>query len=193
MPRPQYVELASGLANFNADPEPDGWRAEVVLRDSQDQPVTTEAMATFELMPRVPPYDLRSIDHHRASDPSQSLDARAFPIRWSLPLHFDADGVARLKLRLRPGVRELLGWDSPSGASSPYGDSAGRRLGASSGPRVWKPGRTFVTVNTNYLIAMPSLGVLRLRVTVPNAGVLETAAAVQIRPSVLVDTQWPYR
>jgi hypothetical protein len=34
---------------------------------------------------------------------------------------------------------------------------------------------------------------LRVRISVPTEGVFEAATGVFIRPSVLVDTQWPYR
>jgi hypothetical protein len=181
--RPAYVELFVALANFDADASPDGWRAEVVLRDRKDRPVAMRANATFELMPRV-----STGDHLRF------VDANMPPVRWSMPLEFDEDSIARVKLPLRQSLHQVFGWPSaliPDASTRRQADRSFRR----------QPNRTlhrglsgtFVTSDTRYLIGAPSVGELRVRLSVPTEGVFKAATPVQIRPSVLVDTQWPYR
>lgn len=178
--RPRYVELVASLSNFDPDADPDGWRAEIVLRDRNDHPVVMRANATFELTPRV-----ATADHRRF------VNATGKPIRWSMPLEFDGDGVARVKLPLRDSLKPMLGWNSAIYPPS------GSRLGASR-PNVRyshsrHARRSFVTSDLRNLIGTPSTGEMRVRVSVPTEGVFEAAAPVFIRPSVLVDTQWPYR
>ncbi|MEM1068824.1 MAG: hypothetical protein AAGI63_08015 [Planctomycetota bacterium] len=178
--RPIYVELAASLSNFDPDAEPDGWRAEIVLRDRNDRPVVMRAYASFELTPRVATLDSRRF-----------INTTEKPIRWSMPLTFDDDGVARLKLPLRDTLKPMLGWSSAS-----YPASGIRSTGNGARSRPTRPRhrrRTFVTSDVRDLIGTPSSGELRVRVSVPTEGVFEAASAVHIRPSVLVDTQWPYR
>ncbi len=181
--RPRYVELSAALSNFDADADPDGWRAEVVLRDRQDRVVVMRSHATFELMPRVP-----TADHRRY------VDADRTSIRWSMPLEFDPRGVASCKLPLRESLEPLLGW-----SSAVYPQSGSRRRGTrdygsgARGLRTWSNSRTFVTLDLRNLIGTPSTGEMRVRVSVPTEGVFEAVTPVWIRPSVLVDTQWPYR
>ena len=50
--RPDYVDLNAYLANFDADADPDGWRATVMLLDSMECPVIMHAHANFELIIR---------------------------------------------------------------------------------------------------------------------------------------------
>ena len=89
------------MSNFDADAEPDGWRADIILRDRKDRPVVVRANATFELMPRVVmPQSLGFVD------------ADMTPVRWSMPLEFDEDSVARIKLPLRKSLRPVFGWQS---------------------------------------------------------------------------------
>ena len=52
--RPASVDLYASLANLDSDAEPDGWRAQVVLRDSHGSPLRMRSRATFELVPRIP-------------------------------------------------------------------------------------------------------------------------------------------
>jgi hypothetical protein len=178
--RPVYAQLDASLANFDADADPDGWRAEVVLRDQKDRPVVMRAHATFELMPRVP-----MADHHRF------VDADATPVRWSMPLEFDEDSVARVKLPLRRSLRPMLGWSSA--VYPPSGIRTRNAGNTAHGLRTWKRSRTFVTSDLRTLVGTPASGELRVRVSVPTEGVFAAATGVWIRPSVLVDTKWPYR
>ena len=178
--RPAYVEFGASLSNFDADAEPDGWRADLVLRDRKDRPVVMRAHATFELMPRV-----STADHHRL------VDADTPPIRWSMPLEFDEDFVARVKLPLRQSLRPMLGWSSAVYRQS---DARTRDYGSNvRGLRTRSRKRTVVTLDLRDMIGTPSTGELRVRVSVPTEGVFEAATPVRIRPSVLVDTPWPYR
>lgn len=174
-PRPKYVEVTARLANFDADSDPDGWRAEVALRDAGDNPVSMRAWASFELMPRIP------LDDFRATD------ARTLPVRWSIPLRFDPDGIARVKLPLQAALRPMLGPE----ASARTGSKSLRTV--SMGSLFPTAGAEQATRLDEQRVGMSWWGELKLRVSVPTEGVFETAVPVQVRPSVLVDTQWPYR
>ena len=178
--RPEYVEMIASLANFDADADPDGWRVELVLLDSGDRPVVSRASAVFELMPRVP-----TADHFHY------VDAARLPVRWSKTLEFDADGVARLKLPLRESLRPLFGWPSAvfprHGARTRITSSLHRR-----GSNTWRS-RSLVQDDWRNQLGRPSMGELRVRVSVPTEGVFRAATLVPIRPPTLVDTYWPYR
>ncbi|MDG2220381.1 MAG: hypothetical protein P8L85_03320 [Rubripirellula sp.] len=178
--RVAYAELVAALANFDADADPDGWRAEIALRDRNDQPVLVRATATFELTARI-----------ATQESNRFVNATNQPIRWSRPLNFDEDGVARINLPLRNSLKPMLGWTSASGPNS------GIRFGTSpSNSREYRARhlhRNFVTSDLRTLVGMPRTGELRVRVSVPTEGVYEAASPVNVRPSVLVDTQWPYR
>lgn len=175
-----YAELSATLANFDADPDPDGWRVDVVLRDRKDRPVAIRSQATFELMPRV-----STADHQRFVNGSRS------PVRWTMPLEFDDDSVARVKLVLNQRLKTQLGWSSaiypPSGMRW---RNVGRMVG---GLHVNSSETTAATSDLRNLVGTPSTGQLKVRVSVPTQGVYEAVTPVWIRPSVLVDTQWPYR
>ena len=178
--RPAYVELAVSLSNFDADADPDGWRTEVVLRDRKDRPVVMRAHATFELMPRV-----ATADHRRF------VNADTAAVRWSMPLD----------------VRRGFGGEIQTAAAEVAASDVGmvnRRLPQSGirttdygtgvrGIRTRSRSRTFVTLDTRTLIGTPSTGEMRVRVSIPTEGVFEAVTPVWMRPSVLVDTQWPYR
>ena len=178
--RPKYVEMIASLANFDADADPDGWRVELVLLDSRDRPVVTRASAMFQLMPRVP-----TADHFNY------VDAARLPVRWSKPLEFDEDGVARVKLPLRESLRPLFGWPSAvfphHGARTRVTHSLDRR-----GGNPWRS-RSVVRDDWRNQLGRPSMGEIRVRVSVPTEGVFRAATIVPIRPPALVDTYWPYR
>ncbi|MGI9472788.1 MAG: hypothetical protein ACR2NZ_14715 [Rubripirellula sp.] len=174
--RPVSVALTAELANLDADAEPDGWRAQIVLLDREDQPVLWRANATFELMPRV---DLLGGDY---------TDAQAKPIRWSMPLEFGQDAIADVRLPLRQSLRPVLGWTE---RSTRFRLRTKRDSDREFLPN--NPHRTFVVQDVRDAIARPTYGVLRVRVSVPTEGTFKAAVGVRIRPSVLVDTQWPYR
>ncbi len=112
-----------------------------------------------------------------------------------MPLEFDEDAVARIKLPLREKLQPVFGWRSainrppankPASISRSYGNYV-------RGQSNWSRPRTFVTQDLHTVIGMPSTGELRVRVSVPTEGVFEAATAIWLRPSGLVDTRWPYR
>jgi hypothetical protein len=179
-PRPAYAELAAALANFDFDANPDGWRAEVALLDRNDQPVLARGTATFELKPRIV-----------TEESDRFVNATKHPIRWTRRLSFDADGVARIKLPLRNSLKPMLVWIS---ASDPR---LGSRFGTSSSnfqdTRTRQLHRNFVTNDLRTVVGMPRTGELRVSNLLPTEGMYEAVSPVSVRPSVLVDTQWPYR
>ena len=174
--RPAYVQMSAYLANFDADAAPDGWMAEIVLRDRRDRPVQMRARATFELTPRIP-----------SPLAGPFIDPGVAPIRWSIPVTYDDDGIARFKLPIPQSQRLLLGWQvarfprtgNRSRADISYNNSSRQR--------------TFATVPVRDVIGIPNVGQIRVRVSVPTQGLFEADALVRIRPPVLVDTPWPYR
>ncbi len=183
--RPKYAEISATLANFDADADPDGWRVQLVLRDSQDRPVVMRSRANFELTPRIPTADFHS-----------HVDA-APPISWSMNVDFDADGVARFKLPLRENLRPAFGWNSSTYAGPTKSRRSSRGLHRrvnnghrSSGATVF--GDLAVT-SLRASLGRPTTGELRVRVSVPTEGVFKAATAVPIRPPSLVDSTWPYR
>ena len=182
--RPKYVQLNASLANFDRDADPDGWLAQVVLLDAKDRAVTMRAHARFELKVRV-----STAEHLRF------VNADIPPIRWSMPLEFDEDATARVKLPLRKPLKPVFGWPSAL-----YRPSVDRRARISNnhgnftrGPGGWSRPRTFVTQDLNVLAGVPSTGQLHVRVSVPTEGIFEAVVPVRLRPSGLVDTRWPYR
>jgi hypothetical protein len=177
--RPRYVDLVAGMSNFDADAQPDGWRAELTLLDSHDRPVVRDAYARFELMPR-----FSVVDHVRFAD------AAELPMRWSMRLEFDEDAVARVRLPLRSTLRPVLGWpnDRHRNRASRHPETVMRRPAGRdrfSGPSAIAAWRQ--------QLGKPSVGQLSVRVSVPAEGVFGAIAVVPVRPSVLVDTPWPYR
>ncbi len=179
--RPTYVDMNASLANFDSDADPDGWRAEVVLFDRHDRPVAMRAHAKFELIVRVSTAERLSF-----------VNADIPPLRWSMPLEFDQDAVARVRLPLRETLQPLFGWNSainrpPRGLPTSISQNYAR------GRSNWSRPRTFVTEDLRTLVALPSTGELRVRVSVPTEGVFEAAIPIWLRPSGLVDTRWPYR
>ncbi len=185
--RPAYAQLTAHLANFDADADPDGWRAEVVLFDRRDRPIAARGQANFQLTPRIPTGDF----HHY-------VDAELQPITWSENLSFDADAVARFKLPLRAPLRTSWGW-----ASANYSQTELRHSGFLRPSSIHRTG-TFRSrhprfVGTSFArdirrsIGKSDFGELRVRVSVPGEGVFEAVSVVPIRPAVLVDTHWPYR
>lgn len=178
--RPAYVEMSAALANFDADADPDGWRANIVLRDRNDAATVMRCRASFELMPRVP-----------TLTGAQYFDGYTAPIRWTMPLEFSDDAIATVKLPLRKSLRPVLGWSNAafphSGLRSRHDGIERRKL------RLYSRPRSFITSDLEHAIGMPNQAELRVRVSVPTVGVFESVTPVQLRPSVLVDTSWPYR
>ena len=177
--KPLYLQVAAGLVNFDRDAEPDGWNAELVLRDENDLPVIMRANAKFELEVR-PEYssNRRAIEIHK-------------PIVWSKSLTFDDRGVARVRLPLRGSLKPKLGW--PPGAPMRSGIRSRSTSVYSGGLRYQNRRQLVLTSDLVNHRTIAEYGLLRVRVSVPTQGVFEADATVLTRPPVLVDTHWPYR
>ena len=179
--RPKYAKVLATLANFDSDPDPDGWDVEVALLDANDRLVTKRAHATFELMPRIP-----------AADYVGYVDAKMSPIRWSSKLKFDDDGIARLQLPMRERLKPLFGRhvaflpDPGLGISINQSRNVVLR-------RPMEYNRTAFSRDWRANLGRPELGEFKARISVPTEGVFEAVVPAQMRPSVLVDTTWPYR
>lgn len=185
--RPVSVDLASSLANFDADAGPDGWRARVVLRDIDANAVVMRASATFTLVPRVP-----------LADHQQFMDADDQSITWSMPLRFDERGAASVTLPLRRSLEPAFGWSSAI-APHPF-DSVGSRSrnngryrgGNIAVSRVYSGRNRRAVGGISYTrLDVPSTGVMRVRVSVPTEGVFEAETPVRLRRSNLLSTGWP--
>ena len=183
--RAHYLQVGASLANFDADPTPDGWRMQLVLRDREDRPVVQRSNARIELIPRVSRYS-----------PSRLEGTK--PLRWSVPLEFDDDGVARFKLPLRNSQRSQLGWPSDTALRSFSHRTTSRHSYSRSAGDWYVRGKynsgrlpTVIRSNLQDRVTIPEVGELRVRVSVPSQGTFEAITTVSIRPSVLVDTRWP--
>jgi hypothetical protein len=185
--RPVSVELTSSLANFDADADPDGWRARVVLRDLDGNAVVMRSSATFTLTPRVP-----------LADHEQFMDADHAAMTWSMPLRFDQRGAASVTLPLRQSLEPAFGWSSAV-APFPF-DSVGSRSrnngryrgGNNAISRVYSGRNRRSVGGISYTrIDVPSTGVMHVRVAVPTEGVFEAETPVWLRPSNLLSTGWP--
>ena len=185
--RPQSAQLSADLANFDSDADPDGWRAQVILRDRNDRPVIAKARAEFQLSPRIPTAGLQSY-----------VDANIQPLTWRQEVRFDDDSVAHFRLPLRQPLQRLFG--SYSSIYPRSGLGVGFRGNLSSG-RFNSAYRgtgsqylqTVVTGDRLNQLGRPEFGELRVKVSVPGEGVFRAVTVVPIRPPVLVDTHWPYR
>lgn len=178
--QPAYVELTARLANFDADADPDGWRAEISIRDQLDRPIVVRSHATLTLMPR-----------ESTINENQYLNALPAPVRWTVPLEFDSEARAKVKLPLRRSLRPIWGW-APTGLTQPEAwirrPPSRRRQISPDGRR-----RSFFITELRPAVGIPSVGQLNVRVAVPTHGVFTATTPVQIRPPALVDTTWPYR
>lgn len=187
--RPRAAFLSAELAQFDADQDPDGWLARVLLMGADDRPViVARATARFELMPRLPTHDFTGY-----------VNANIKPIVWTMPLKFDQQGGAIVRLPLDHPITPLAGW--PSFSHPAVGQAGGfysSRRGIIRHTTPAFESRTALTDDQRYggaqgSIGMASFGQLQLRVSVPGEGVFEAVAPVQLKPSVLVDTRWPYQ
>ena len=176
--RPKYAELHATLANFDADADPDGWRAKVVLRDAHDRPVIMRARATFSLTPRLPTADFHSY-----------VDTDTKPITWSKDVRFDADGVANFKLPLTQRLQPPALATRHGSLSNPHG-TVGQRIRTTTRLTAFSD---LINRQGREHLGLANFGELKVRLSVPTEGVFEAASPVQLRPSVLVDTRWPYR
>ncbi|QDT10015.1 hypothetical protein [Planctomycetes bacterium K23_9] len=186
--RPAYVQLSAHLANFDSDADPDGWRAELVVRDRQDRAIEVRGQAEFQLTPRVPTGDFHNY-----------IDADTRPLTWSENVVFDETGVAHFKLPLRQQLRPLFGWSSaiyPATGlrSTTYNRQAlTHRRGIHGRYKGSRQRGTAITSDWRNNLGKPDFGELRVKLSIPTEGVFEAVSVTPIRPSVLVDTHWPYR
>ncbi|QDT06696.1 hypothetical protein K227x_51120 [Rubripirellula lacrimiformis] len=189
--RPQYAELSGDLANFDADAGPDGWRVRVVLRNRFDEVVVAEARAQFELV------------------------TRETTLKWTVPLQFDATGVASARLPTKNSEENRLGWHAPqrvrrsalttrsalqgfvtpatavfaSPAAVSFVSPASRWSGYGRFDSFTNSrDRTIPVDALASRLAGPNLARLSVRVSVPTVGVLSAETFVRARPSFLVDT-----
>jgi hypothetical protein len=179
--RPKYAKVLATLANFDSDPDPDGWNVEVALLDANDRLVTKRAHATFELMPRIP-----------AADYIGYVDAKMSPIRWSAKLKFDEDGIARVQLPMRERLKPLFSRHAAFLPDPGLGISVNQSRNVVL-RRPLEHNRTAFSRDWRANLGRPEFGEFKARISVPTEGVFEAVTPAQMRPSVLVDTIWPYR
>ena len=188
--RPKYAVVSAQLAQFDADSDPDGWAAKVILFDKRDRIVVPKrANARFELQVRVPTHDFTGY-----------VNANHAPVTWSEPLQFDRNGIAQVRLPLRQPLKPLVGWSADSHPA--VGERQQRhRLRSdhfnrsTSGALISRVAATGLAQREGALnaIGLGHFAQLKVRVSVPTEGVFDAATAVPLRPSVLVDTRWPYQ
>lgn len=186
--RPKSVSISAVIENFDADAEPDGWSVQVVLLDAQGRRVKRRATARFSLNPRVPTQDFTGY-----------VTAKKASATWSSKLEFDEHGVARVRLPLRQRLKSVFGWQR-----SPYesvGLEGGRRSAIGG---IVRPSGTGRVIRSGLApselygagaasLGLPADGELRVTVSVPTEGTFRAAIPIQLRPSALVDTRWPYQ
>ena len=194
----KFVEVSGAVANWDADSDPDGWDATVVVRNANDQIIRPKGRVEFELMPR-----------YAAQDYQSFRDARRTPIRWAKDdLRYSGDGASYAHLELRSDLKPVFGWDGAeirqTGSRSTIVNDRARPLAnrlsgkSQTGGRLTGggiPRRAGSTIGGNWRdsIPLPRYGELRVKVSIPGQGVFKATSEVEIRPSILVDTKWPYR
>ncbi|MGB7328497.1 MAG: hypothetical protein WBD31_26710 [Rubripirellula sp.] len=172
--KPRYAIVAASLANFDADAAADGWRAEVVLMNDKDQPVTPQrARATFEL--------------------ASGFDET--PMRWTTSLEFDDRGVAVTRLPAPTSFHNRI--------QSHYSFSNHDKSGRNSSLRGRERHRRFLVdsldsrlVGSREQIGVPGRvwdGRLSVRVSVPSAGVFSAGIHVPVDSGAFLDTFPAYR
>jgi len=182
---PAYVQLYAELSNFDRDADPDGWQASVVVRSDDSTVLDVPGQATFEIFEYLQRY-------HRPAGGGSLIRARPLA-HWSVPLQFDDQGVAAVTLPASPTVQRKLGWDSVATIHT------GTRIAASHEQHRWNRAREdlghrhFVTYNVRDRIDFPSVGWLRVRLTIPGQRPLEAVAPIDTRPALLVDMPRRYR
>jgi len=194
-----YVQLQARLSNFDADADPDGWQAAVVLRNRDGLPLALPARATFEIL-----------EYARSSDQpfsGQRVSAgqrvtRSIPsTRWTVPLLFDQQRVATVTLPAPRSIQHSFGWDSIGarqvGQERARENIAGRydRFSSERMSRLSRPryNQHFLTLELSDAIDFPEVGWLRVRVSIPGQQALEATAPIELRPPVLVDITGGYR
>ena len=186
--RPKSVSFQAVPVNVDADADPDGWSVEIALLDANGNRIRRRASARFTLNPRVPTQDFTGY-----------VTANQASASWSSKLDFDEDGIARVRLPLRERLSPVFGCQKSPHRS--VGIEGGRRSTVG-GVRRRADHREFLRsgLSTSQLygasvssLGLPAFGELRVTVSVPTEGVFKAVAAIQLRPSVLVDTRWPYQ
>lgn len=166
--RPVYASVAAAMANFDADVAADGWRADVMIFDDRNRPLRLDrGHAWFLLETRL----------------------SASPIRWSMPLRFDDQGVASFRLPLPWSVAESISSNVYSGRS--LGDSAS--WGGGSGSERFRHRHFAVDALESRLLGWPEdrgFGPDRLtvRVSTRAAGVLSATTFMHVDAAAFLDT-----
>ncbi len=175
--RPVSVDLYASLANFDADSDPDGWRAQVVLRNRDGHPVVMRSYATFELVPRIPLSANQNIRHHHFES-----------MKWSKPLRYDQRGVAHTTLPLRRELQAIYGWNATS-PSDPFGTFHSGRHSRFTRSRLWDE-HSILGATWREQVTIPATGILKVRVSVPTEGVYEAVSTVRLRPVITHPIHW---
>ncbi|MEM9586417.1 MAG: hypothetical protein AAGA03_03980 [Planctomycetota bacterium] len=175
--RAQSAGVTAWLANLDADDQPDGWRAQVVLVDRNDRIVRPRGHVTIEMFPGV-----KTFGRMRHLGQAQRVG------RWRMPLVYDENGVVNLRLPLRQSLQPLMSRDT---VAFP------RTVASSRGIWVYREQRgdnrsRYVHSSATDLdkAGMPTWGRMKVRVSVPGQGVFAATTQVRMREPVLVDTQW---
>lgn len=182
---PAYVQLYAELSNFDRDADPDGWHASVVIRSGGGSVVDVFGRATFEILEHSQRYG-------RQSTGGSLVGIRPLA-RWSVPLQFDDQGVAKVTLPASTALQRRLGWNSVATIHN------GTRIAARHERHRWNRvrddlnQRRFVSHNVRDRIDFPTSSWLRVRLMIPEQRSLEAVAPIDIRPAILVDMPQKYR
>jgi hypothetical protein len=180
-----YAQLYAELSNFDRDADADGWRASVVIRRSDGSVLAVPARATYEILA----HPQRYYRH-----PTNGSLVRSRPLaRWSMPIQFDKQGVASVSLPASRSVQQSLGWNSlatihaGTRRASSHRQVRWSRIGSTNNDRY------FVSHNVRDQIDFPSVGWMRVRLTIVGQQALEVITPIDTRPAVLVDMPRRYR
>ncbi|MEM9643875.1 MAG: hypothetical protein AAF989_02680 [Planctomycetota bacterium] len=95
--RVQTMRLSGRLANWDRDPEADGWQVHLALLDSDGDPVRARGHATITLSPN-------AVVNH--ADAVRISNRRLH--RWSRPLSFDINDVATMRLQAPASLKDQI-------------------------------------------------------------------------------------
>ncbi|WP_442505975.1 hypothetical protein SH528x_004794 [Novipirellula sp. SH528] len=179
--KPHSVQFSAVLANFDSDVAVDGWAIQLAVLDRFDHALVMPAFARFELRPD----DFPIHPSIRRRRPSTVLAA---PIRWSMKVAFDEDGIARIKLPVRASQRTALGWTSGSEAGLGMANLSTSVLHArairpvlglgSNDPRWLATGKPY---DWRESFVYPVSGTLNVRLSIASQGTFESTIPVNLR------------
>ncbi len=179
--KPHSVQLSAVLANFDSDVAVDGWAIQLAVLDRFDHALVMPAFARFELRPD----DFPIHPSIRRRRPTAGLAA---PIRWSIKVAFDEDGIARVKLPVRASQRTALGWTSGSEDGLGMANLSTSVLHArtirpvsglgSNDPRWLATGKPY---DWRESFVYPVSGTLNVRLSIASQGTFESTIPVNLR------------